>query len=324
MLTVIKQWLAKLALLVLFTSSAIASEITYAITMGMPVKESLACTYAVMGYPMTSIKYRKGAAPSVLFKASLPKFKNEGVPTLNLGDVALIGNKICILHGSKKNFGELELMVIQCLDRFLYGEVALTDFVIAPPKWNLYQRDTTPHELTVENDGMSFMFPQSPLPDPNATPPWNGYFLYLNRGRPAPIGATSLNFEFKIEADQSVVWNFRSDATNVGCDYSKPSLRIYIAKGQVYAPDIHHRWWYTPGFVLQSTLNVVVFTAPLDGMGWDGIYAGHATDDPVGFQETLAGADWIGLTFGGGCAYSHGVNTSFGSAKFTLSKVYYK
>ncbi len=301
-----------------------ANENTFALTTGQPANIFLAFDYGIMPYGFTQVKYKKNVKPTLLFKTSAPNFKNEGVPILNLGDVALFKDKICIIRRTKKNFVELEVLVQQCLEKFLFPDVPPSDFLMVPGKWRRYQRDEIAQQIDTAAAGIEFQFPESVLPDPNAAPPWDGYFAYVNNGRAMPTTATKLTLEFKITADSSVVWNYKSDPGNAGCDYAKASFRVYIAKGQVYADDVHHRWWYTVGFTLQNTPDVVKFSVPLAPDGWAGVFAGQAIDDVVGFQETLANSDWVGITFGGGCFYSHGVNTTYGKATFNFVRMYYE
>ncbi len=293
---------------------------TYSVTPGAPPKISLAVLYSVPPYELTSVPYQK-RGDALLFKTAAPGFRNEGVPILIVGDVALFENKICILRKTKKSFNELEGPIIECLDRLFYGVVPPSEFIIAPPKWNLYQRDEVRHSLQSDTMGISFDFPVSQTLDPDAQSPWDGYFVY--GGKSIPAGAKNLVIEFKITASEGVIWNYQSDAYNRGCEYSKPSLRIYIAKGPIYANDTAHRWWYTQGFELRNTPEgMVKLSVPLDGVGWAGIYAGQATDNLTGFRETVTGASWVGMTFGGGCFYSHGINVSNGTAKFNLQRMY--
>jgi hypothetical protein len=293
---------------------------TYSIIGGAKPTIIIATTFSVIPYNLTKVPYKKKNSTALVFKTSLPNFKNEGTPILNLGDVALFQNKICILRRTKKSYPELEGLISQCLDRLFFGIIPPNEFIAVPSKWYLYQRDNQRHELLNDAVGISFDFPVSPTSDPDSTNPWDGYFTYL--GKPIPAGSKNLILEFKIIASDGIKWNYKSDTFNNGCDYSKASFHVYIAKGPIYADDTSHRWWYTSGFILQNTPDVVKFSVPLDGTGWAGIYAGQATDNLPAFQETLAGADWVGITFGGGCFYSHGVNVTGGTARFNLQRMY--
>jgi hypothetical protein len=72
-----------------------------------------------------------------------------------------------------------------------------------------------------------------------------------------------------------------------------------------------YRWWSNPGaFSLQHTHGLVSFTVPLSGDNWSNVSGVTAAADPSDFAAALADAGPVGMTFGGGCFFGHGVYMS--------------
>ncbi len=83
------------------------------------------------------------------------------------------------------------------------------------------------------------------------------------------------------------------------------------------------RWWSPVRFSLPVVANNVRsgrfnMQVSLTGL-WTSVYGKSSIDYPAQFAAALRNARWIGLTFGGGCFYGHGVNVSGGSARFVIT-----
>jgi hypothetical protein len=80
------------------------------------------------------------------------------------------------------------------------------------------------------------------------------------------------------------------------------------------------RWWANrDAFVLAS--GQVTLTVPLIGDRWSSVYGKLGSTDAAasaGFASALSHVSSIGLTFGGGCFFGHGVYLDSGSATFTI------
>jgi hypothetical protein len=80
------------------------------------------------------------------------------------------------------------------------------------------------------------------------------------------------------------------------------------------------RWWSNPtAFVLTSGTATV--TVGLTQDQWSSVYGKPGNYDAVsaaGFQQAISKLDYIGMTFGGGCFFGHGVNVSGGTAQFRI------
>lgn len=77
----------------------------------------------------------------------------------------------------------------------------------------------------------------------------------------------------------------------------------------------HHRWWGKPRLTLAQGRNLVaVKLAPTDD--WSSVFGASATSVPHEFNAALAECDRLGLTFGGGFNFGHGVYLKRGAARF--------
>jgi len=121
------------------------------------------------------------------------------------------------------------------------------------------------------------------------------------------------------------VFNYRLEPGNT-CEYPAHA-RAHFARtaptnrkafeDEIYAPD-NFRWWANPtAMVLEAGTATV--TVPLDPAQWSDTNGTFGDVDPIGFAAALAAPGTIGLTFGGGCFFGHGVNVSGGTARFLLT-----
>jgi hypothetical protein len=82
------------------------------------------------------------------------------------------------------------------------------------------------------------------------------------------------------------------------------------------------RWWSNPrAFPLASGSTTI--SVPLQAEHWssvDGRFGNADAETRFGFEKALLNVTRLGLTFGGGCSFGHGIRVSGGTAKFTLSE----
>jgi hypothetical protein len=84
-----------------------------------------------------------------------------------------------------------------------------------------------------------------------------------------------------------------------------------------------YRWWASEdSYVLGSADGKeVTFSIPLTPGNWSNVIGQMGTAAPSGFTKALGNIGRVGMTFGGGGAFGHGVNVTAGSAKLTLKSV---
>jgi hypothetical protein len=179
------------------------------------------------------------------------------------------------------------------------------------PGWVLeYSKGAT---LTITPDGPSFAFPTVSSKSANMlTRDWTG----------TPGGA-EITFTVKVVTTGAPV--FLSAEGPDACTGNPPAARIFIATRdwQGYPPPGNEwrRWWSRTGFLALGSGGTFTFSAPLDPHLWGSVWGKDADYDDVslaGFYNVLNNGGRIGLVFGGGCSYGHGLYTSGGTATFTV------
>jgi hypothetical protein len=100
------------------------------------------------------------------------------------------------------------------------------------------------------------------------------------------------------------------------------TVRLFLERRNDDFSQEFYRWWANPtGYDLQPTPGNVTLTVPLAPDQWSSVYGKFGNSDDAslaGFWDALANLDRVGMTFGGGCFFGHGVNVSGGSARFVL------
>ncbi len=84
----------------------------------------------------------------------------------------------------------------------------------------------------------------------------------------------------------------------------------------VYAPGTY-RWWSNP-IAIELTYGTFTAVTSFTPDQWSDTFGERGTDALAGFAAALAHPQAVGMTFGGGCFFGHGVSVSGGTASFTL------
>lgn len=82
------------------------------------------------------------------------------------------------------------------------------------------------------------------------------------------------------------------------------------------------RWWSNPRAYALAAGGATI-TVPLQPEHWssvDGRFGNADAETRFGFEKALLNITRIGLTFGGGCSFGHGIRVSGGAATFALSE----
>ncbi len=83
----------------------------------------------------------------------------------------------------------------------------------------------------------------------------------------------------------------------------------------IYAPG-NYRWWSNPGSI-ELREGTFTLTVPFVPEQWSDTAGVFGQNDLSGFSAALAQPRYVGMTFGGGCFYGHGVNVD-GPASFLV------
>jgi hypothetical protein len=82
------------------------------------------------------------------------------------------------------------------------------------------------------------------------------------------------------------------------------------------------RWWSNPRAYALAAGGTTI-SVPLQAENWssvDGRFGSADAETRFGFEKALLNVTRLGLTFGGGCSFGHGVRVSGGTAKFALTE----
>ena len=117
------------------------------------------------------------------------------------------------------------------------------------------------------------------------------------------------------------IFNFKMEASNNGT--SPASVRALVFKQGDVGIDENGRWWSNPVHaVLSATTGQVTLTIPIQPDQWSNVAGKRGNYDAArlaGWQAALSNPRFVGLTFGGGSFFGHGVNVSNGTARFVMT-----
>jgi hypothetical protein len=170
-------------------------------------------------------------------------------------------------------------------------------------------------KLSSDNEGLSFNFPVSA--GKHGTD--RTMNALLTSEVPALASAASLSATFKIIVSGSPVFEYVFESTNTCI---KPAhVRLWFARRGWRGNDEFYRWWANP-IAYQLASGGTGLAVPLTADQWVSVFGKTGNHDAValeGFRAALKETGQVGLVFGGGCFFGHGVNVSGGTARFVLS-----
>lgn len=153
----------------------------------------------------------------------------------------------------------------------------------------------------------------------------NGSLHYLQIPFSKPLtGYAAVTFEVWVSVTGKPIVNYDLEPSNV-C-VSDAHARAIINTGD-YSAQPYGRW-YAHNIAIDVTEAVkrekrrYVVTVPLNADEWSGV-DGEMGDSnanaQVGFATALHNVELVGLVFGGGCFYGHGLSTTGGTVTFTIA-----
>ena len=132
--------------------------------------------------------------------------------------------------------------------------------------------------------------------------------------------AHSVSMTFQVLTTGSPTFNWVMESDNV-CS-TPATVRLLLERRDDDLTQEFYRWWSNPiVFDLQATSGDFTLTAPITPDQWSSVYGKFGSQDATtlaGFQDALRNLGHVGMTFGGGCFFGHGVNISGGTARFSL------
>jgi hypothetical protein len=76
------------------------------------------------------------------------------------------------------------------------------------------------------------------------------------------------------------------------------------------------RWWALAPMTLRA--GALAISVPITADHWSNVNGVLGTDDPAGFADAMSHTGFVGLTFGGGCFFGHGVWLLGGAARMIV------
>ena len=181
--------------------------------------------------------------------------------------------------------------------------------MVIPLQSSAWETISDPQPFTLANDGpaLTFEFPSS------------GSINYLFTAVSIPNLHGTISVTIRVTTSGPVVFN--SLDPQAGACTIPPSVRPLIWANNNGNGDFD-RWWSNPRSITlaagTNTLNV-----PLTAESWSSVNGKFANADgptTFAFGRALLNVSRLGLTFGGGCSFGHGINVRNGTATFAITE----
>lgn len=165
------------------------------------------------------------------------------------------------------------------------------------------------HPTAINSESWEFWFPTS-------SSPWGKSTVnYLTTPYGAPL-AGQIAMTLQIVTTGAPQFDYGFGASNP-CT-TPASVRFYIERGDVGFNTEFSRWWSNP-ISHQLAAGSTTITAPFDPAQWSSVFGKSGTQAPGEFSLALQNVRYVGMTFGGGCFFGHGVSVSNGTAKMIVT-----
>lgn len=131
-------------------------------------------------------------------------------------------------------------------------------------------------------------------------------------------GAKGLRMTGQVVLSGDPTFGWRTEPSNQGT--SPASVRLWFQrKGDNLSGSgayQYYRWWSNPAAVQLQPGGALDLTVNLDPALWSSVLGRFGTASPADFAKALAKVGNVGMTFGGGSFFGHGVYIDKGSAAF--------
>lgn len=178
----------------------------------------------------------------------------------------------------------------------------------ASSPWVFYASEGVPSSPTIEGDGWSFNVPIAP-----------GHVNYLIRPGRYSL-RNKLTISGSIEQSPDAIWSYKTNPDNT-CD-GTANFRFYIQRAgddmSAIGPMASYRWWSNP-CALDLKAGAFDLDVNLWPSQWSNVYGAFGAAVPTEFAAAIGDLQAVGITFGGGCFFGHGVQLTAGSAKVICS-----
>ncbi len=136
---------------------------------------------------------------------------------------------------------------------------------------------------------------------------------YVETQAGGPLAGRSITMT--VEISGSPEFRYKLEPANT-CD-TPASVRLLLQReGDDFTKEFY-RWWSNPEAIVLKAGRYSI-AVPLRPHQWSSVFGKNGDAAPEEFAQALKNIGKIGMTFGGGCFFGHGVNVSGGEAVFTL------
>ena len=164
--------------------------------------------------------------------------------------------------------------------------------------------DPQPYPITNDGPALTFEFPAG------------GSIHYLYTPSPLSKIHGTLSVSLRITTSGPVLFN-PLDQGNCGV---APSVRPLIWANGNGSGD-YDRWWSNPQSYALAAGSATI-AVPLQPANWSSVNGKRGDQDAqvqFAFEKALLNVTRLGVTFGGGCSFGHGISISGGTATFALT-----
>ena len=182
---------------------------------------------------------------------------------------------------------------------------------LKPDKWSILHSYSMPTKPSAEGNGWAFDFPKGSNCKVKEGCP-GVHYVTTPYTKNIAYGA-KLAIEGEIVADPGVSFNYQPEKSNT-CT-TPATARAFIQKHNDDLYAANGRFWANPVASPMAPGKFSV-TVPFDIDNWSNVVGER---NGSGFKQLLGKMGNIGLTFGGGCFFGHGINVSGGNAKFIVT-----
>jgi hypothetical protein len=164
----------------------------------------------------------------------------------------------------------------------------------------------SPFPLSNQGSALTFDFPSE----------GSMHYLYTTSALPQIHG--TLVVTLSVATSGPVIFN-SLDTQSANC--TLPSAVRPFLWANENGDGAYDRWWSNPrSFTLAA--GTATLTVPLQPANWSSVFGVFGDVNPstrFHFEKALLNVTRLGLTFGGGCSFGHGINIRGGSAMFSLT-----
>jgi hypothetical protein len=200
------------------------------------------------------------------------------------------------------------IVLVSAVSLYAYS---LTPLSLKPRNWTTISSLKTFPLNTAPDGSLTFDFP--------GTGQSVNYLFTVNNKLPKNANrAVGLSVSFAVQTSGPVVFDYHTEPDNT-C-IAPATVRPFILADNDWSSE-YGRWWSNPTAYLLAAGSTTL-TIPFAPDQWSDVYGHVGNYDPAaeaGFAHATTNLSNVGVTFGGGCFFGHGVFVTGGRASFYLT-----